>query len=66
LVGKGEGTRPLGKPKHKWNDNIRRDLRNRSEICELDSSGSEWGPVVSFFEHGNEPSGSMKGGEFID
>jgi hypothetical protein len=32
----------------------------------LDASGSGWGPVADCCEHGNEPSGSMKGGEFFD
>jgi hypothetical protein len=27
LVGKHEGKRPLGRPRHRWDDNIRRDLR---------------------------------------
>jgi hypothetical protein len=27
---------------------------------------SVWGPVAGFFEHGNEPSGSVGGGEFLD
>jgi hypothetical protein len=26
LVGKPEGNRPLGRPRHKWVDNIRMDL----------------------------------------
>jgi hypothetical protein len=26
LVGKPEGKRPLGRPRHSWNDNIRIDL----------------------------------------
>jgi hypothetical protein len=26
LVGKPEGKRPLGTPRHKWNDNINMDL----------------------------------------
>jgi hypothetical protein len=30
--------------------------------CELDSPGSGQGPVVDWSEHGNEPSGSIKGG----
>jgi hypothetical protein len=34
--------------------------------CGLDSSGSEYGPVASSREHGNVPSGSIKGGEFLD
>jgi hypothetical protein len=33
--------------------------------CELDSSGQGQGPVVvGFCEHRNEPSASIKGGEF--
>jgi hypothetical protein len=39
---------------------------NRVESCGLDSSGSGHGPVVGFWEHDNEPSGSIKGGEFLD
>ena len=27
LVGKPEGKRPLGRPRHRWMDNIRMDLR---------------------------------------
>jgi hypothetical protein len=27
LVGKPEGKRPLGRPKHRWVDNIKMDLR---------------------------------------
>jgi hypothetical protein len=27
LVGKPEGRRPLGKPRHRWEDNIRMNLR---------------------------------------
>jgi hypothetical protein len=27
LVGKPEGNRPLGRPRHRWDDGIRMDLR---------------------------------------
>jgi hypothetical protein len=27
LVGKPEGKRPLGRPRHRWEDNIEMDLR---------------------------------------
>jgi hypothetical protein len=27
LVGKPEGRRPLGRPRHRWEDNIRMDIR---------------------------------------
>jgi hypothetical protein len=28
LVGKPEGKRPLGKPRHRWVDNIKMDIRD--------------------------------------
>jgi hypothetical protein len=31
----------------------------------LDSYGSGERPVAGSYEHGNEPSGSIKGGEFL-
>jgi hypothetical protein len=34
--------------------------------CGLDLSGSGHGQVACCREHGNEPSGSLKGGEFLD
>jgi hypothetical protein len=35
-------------------------------VCRQDSSGSGLGPVVDSFELGDEPSGSIKGWEFLD
>jgi hypothetical protein len=32
----------------------------------LDSSGSGQGPVAGSCAHGNEPTGSIKGGQFLD
>jgi hypothetical protein len=40
LVGKPEGKRPLGKPRHRWEDGIRMDLREidwGGGICGVDS-----------------------------
>jgi hypothetical protein len=34
--------------------------------CGLDASGSRQGPVAGSCEHGSEPSGSIKGKEFLD
>jgi hypothetical protein len=34
--------------------------------CGLDSSGSGYVAVAGCCEHGNKPSGSIKGGEFLD
>ena len=36
MVGKPEGKRPLGSPKHSWEDNIEMDLQ------EVGSGGVEW------------------------
>jgi hypothetical protein len=35
-------------------------------ICVLDASGSGQGPLAGCYDDGNEPSGSIKDGEFID
>jgi hypothetical protein len=37
------------------------DLRETVEMCGLDLSGFGQGPVAGSCEHGNEPSGSIKG-----
>jgi hypothetical protein len=36
LVGKSKGKRPLGRPKHRWEDNIKMDLR------EIGWGGMDW------------------------
>jgi hypothetical protein len=36
LVGKPKGKRPLGRPRHRWEDNIRMDLR------EIGIDGANW------------------------
>jgi hypothetical protein len=36
LVGKGEGKRPLGRPRHRWLDNTKMDLR------EIGWDGVDW------------------------
>ena len=33
LVGKPEGRRPLGRPRHRWADNIRTDLQEVGCVC---------------------------------
>jgi hypothetical protein len=59
LVRKPEGRRPLGRPRRRWEDGIRMDLR---EIdlggCRFDSTGSGQGQVTRCCECGDEPSGS--------
>jgi hypothetical protein len=37
LLGKPERKRPLGKPRHRWEDNIKMDFtRHRMGLCGLD------------------------------
>jgi hypothetical protein len=63
---KPERKRPFGIPRRRWEDN-RMDVRNvRGGRCGVDASGSGWNPVTGCCEHGNEPSVSIKGGEFLD
>jgi hypothetical protein len=57
LVERSEGNRSLGRPRHRWEDNIKPDLR------QLGIDGANWiqlGPVAGFCERGDEPSGSIK------
>jgi hypothetical protein len=60
LVGKPEGKRPLGKPRRRWVDNIKIDLR----VTGFD--GTDWIdlPVEGSCGYGNEPSGSINWWEF--
>jgi hypothetical protein len=39
LVGKAEGKRPLGRPRRRWEDNIRRDLQEVEGIVGTGWSG---------------------------
>jgi hypothetical protein len=60
MVRKPEGKRPLRRPRLRWEDNIKMDLQEvgcegwtRSSWLRIRRSG------------GNEPSGSIKRGEFL-
>jgi hypothetical protein len=67
LVGRPEGKRPLRRPRRRWEDNIKMELR------ETGIDGANWirlaqagyGPVAGFCEHGNEPSSSIKRRNFF-
>jgi hypothetical protein len=58
LVRKSEGKRPLGRPRRRWMDNIKKDL------LELGLNVVEWIGLAqdrySSCKLGNEPSGSIK------
>jgi hypothetical protein len=51
LVGKPEGRRPLGRPRHRWEDNIRMDLCEVGCACvdwmELAQDRDRWHALVS-------------------
>jgi hypothetical protein len=60
LVGKPEGKRPLGRPRRRWVDNIKMDLREIGWDGMLDLTGSGKGSVEGCCEHSDEPLGSLK------
>ena len=64
LVGKPEGKRPLGRPRRRWEDNIKMDLQEVGGSCG-DWIGSGLGQVAGTCEYGDEPSGSKNGGNFL-
>jgi len=65
IQGKPAGSRALGRPKDRWEDNIKMVLQE--EECGV----MDWMELVQErgrgpCECGNEPSGSIKCGEFLD
>jgi hypothetical protein len=63
LVGKPEGKRPLGRPRCRWEDNIKMDLQ------EVGCGGMGWIGLAQGKQVAgtcNEPSDSIKCGEFLD
>ena len=51
LVGKPEGKRPLGRPRRRWEDNIKIDLQEVGRVCgdwmELAKDTDRWRALVS-------------------
>jgi hypothetical protein len=51
LVGKHEGKRPLGKPRRRWEDSIKMDLKEvgggRGDLMELAQDRDGWRALVS-------------------
>jgi len=57
---------PFGRPRHRWEDNIKQILKKWSVKM---WTGFIWLRIRisgGLCEHGNEPLGSVKGGEFLD
>ena len=63
-MGKPEGKSPLGRPRRRWEDNIKMEIQEVG--CGLDRTGSRYVQVAGTCECGNEPSGSIKYGELLD
>jgi hypothetical protein len=61
LVGKPEGKRPLGRPRRRWVDNIKMDLREIGwvgmDCSDMALDMDQW---RTFREHDNKPSDSIK------
>jgi hypothetical protein len=65
LVGKIEGKRPLGRPRPRWVDNIKIDLREKGW------DGMDWIDLAQdrdqcSCEHGDEPLGSLKSWKVLE
>jgi hypothetical protein len=63
LVGKPEGKRPVGRPRRRWVDNIKIDLRYRMGWCGVDwidlaQDRDQWRALLNTMM--NLPSGSLK------
>jgi hypothetical protein len=65
LVGRPEGKRPLGRPRRRWENNMKLDLREIGiDGANCIQLAQDKGPMAGFCEHGDEPSGSIKKGFF--
>ena len=58
--------RPLERPRRKWEDNIKIDLQEVGRGVWTGSSWSRIWTAVGTCECGNETSGPIKCGEFLD
>jgi hypothetical protein len=65
-VGKPEGKRPLGRPRHRWEDNIKTDLQEvgggHGDWMELAQDKDRW---HSTYGYGEELLGSINAGNFL-
>jgi hypothetical protein len=67
LVGKSEGKRPLRRPRRRWEGSIKMGLQKVGcEDMTWIELARDKGQVVGTCECGNELSGSIKCGEFLD
>jgi hypothetical protein len=62
LVGRPEGKRPLGRPRRRWEDNIKMDLQ---EVGGDRGTGWSWLRIGTGRGHGEELSSSINAGNFL-
>jgi len=60
LMGKPEGKSSFGRPRHRWEDNIKIDLQ------EVGCGGMDWIELDQDRDRWRVPSGSINCGEFLD
>jgi hypothetical protein len=61
-----KGKRSLGRPRHRWKNNLEISPKEMGlEVGDWTYLLQERGPVVGNCKHGNEPLGSIEGGEFL-
>jgi len=66
LVGKSEGNSPLGRSRHRYENNIKMHLKkNGMWMCGLNSIGSWYGSVVGSYEESRWPAGYTKAGNLL-
>jgi hypothetical protein len=65
-VGKLEGRRSFGRPRRRWQANIKWIFERLDGAQRLDRSRSGWGEVADSCECSDEPSGSIKYVEFLE
>jgi hypothetical protein len=65
--GKSDGKKQLGKPRLRWEDNIKNYMKRQRIIGrKMDLSGSGEGQAAASCEPGREPLRFMKCGQFLD
>jgi hypothetical protein len=65
-VGRRDERSPLGRPTHRWEDNIKINLLQVEWEGRMDLSGSGLGQIAGCCEWGNEPPVLIKCGKFVD
>ena len=65
-MAKSEGRRPLRRHRLRWENNMKMGFRGGGWRYGPDLSDSGYGQVAGSCKHGNELSGSLKCGEFLE